>query len=66
MSGSNSAASASYFTLWNVDPREVARPGETSDLKRFRVAVVVLEGLVVDNIYDRNEHGFSAFLDPLK
>ena len=59
-------ASPQDFPLRNVHPSEMAAPGEAADLERRRIAVIVLEGLVVDDVDNWHEHSFLALFDSLQ
>ena len=47
-------------------PCEVSGPGESSDLEVDPVTVVVLHGLVVDDVDDGNDEGLPVVLDSLQ
>lgn len=54
------------FPLGNVDPREMARPGEPSDLEVDPVSIVVLQGFVINNVDNGNDEAVGLVLDPLQ
>ena len=51
--------------LWNL-PVEMPGPSEPADLEVESVSVVVLHGLVVDDVNDWNDESLRILLDPLK
>ena len=64
--GADGVGPARDFARRHVHPREVARPGEAADLERFRIAVEVLERLVVDDVDDGHQHGLPVLLDAVQ
>ena len=47
-------------------PVKVSRPGEPSDLEVNSVSVVVLHGLVVDDVDDGHDEGLAVVFDTLQ
>ena len=62
--GSDGRSSSGQLGLGDVNPGEVAGPGEAAHLEVVAVAVVVLQGLVVDHVDDWDHEGEGVLLDP--
>ena len=62
--GSYGTPSPHQLRLGDVDPSEVSGPGESSHLEVVPIAVIVLQGLVVDHVDDWDDEGEGVLLDP--